>query len=85
MQGAGAGRQLRDFAYDAELLGREEIEDRASIGLTGVVKVSYTVVSDRSLLNLDAFAPLRLGWGWVRSQYLITLPNNKDEARKAAS
>src|SRR6516225_1156499 len=28
---------LRDFAYDAELLGREEIEDKALIGLTGVV------------------------------------------------
>lgn len=48
---------LRDFGYDAELFGREEIDDKALIGLSGVVKLSHAVVNGRSLLNLDAFAP----------------------------
>ncbi len=48
---------LRDFGYDQELLGRDELEEKALVGLTGVVKVSHTVVSGRMYLNLDAFAP----------------------------
>ena len=48
---------LRDFAYDAELLGRDEIEERSLVGLQGVVKISHTVVNGRPLINLDAFAP----------------------------
>jgi hypothetical protein len=50
---------LRDFGYDAELLGRDEIEEKALIGLRGVVKISHTVLHSASLLNLDAFAPER--------------------------
>jgi hypothetical protein len=71
---------LRDFGYDAELFGREEIEDKALIGLSGVVKVSHTVVSGRSLLNLDAFAPAA-AWAGIGPQPAI----HKDTARKAAS
>lgn len=48
---------LRDFAYDAELLTRDEIEDKSLVGLQGVVKITHTVVNGTSLLNLDAFAP----------------------------
>jgi hypothetical protein len=48
---------LRDFGYDAELLGRDEIDDKSLIGLRGVVKISQTVVNGTSLLNLDGFAP----------------------------
>lgn len=48
---------LRDFGYDAELLDREELDDRALVGLTGVVKVSHTVLNGRSFLNLEGFAP----------------------------
>jgi hypothetical protein len=48
---------LRDFGYDAELLGRDEIDDKHLVGLSGVVKVSHTVVKGASLLSLDAFAP----------------------------
>src|SRR5437016_13065329 len=36
---------LRDFGYDSELLGRDEIDDKNLVGLRGVV------------LNLDGFAP----------------------------
>jgi len=48
---------LRDFGYDTELLGRDEIDDKGLIGLRGVIKISHVVVNGTSLLNLDAFAP----------------------------
>jgi hypothetical protein len=48
---------LRDFGYDIELLGRDEIDEKSLIGLRGVVKTSHTVVNGTSLLNLDGFAP----------------------------
>ena len=48
---------LRDFGYDAELIGRDEIDEKGLVGLRGVVKISHTVVNGTSLLNLDGFAP----------------------------
>ena len=48
---------LRDFGYDQELLGRDEVEEKNLIGLRGVVKLSHTVVNGRAFVNLDAFAP----------------------------
>jgi hypothetical protein len=48
---------LRDFGYDRELLARGEIEDRALVGLRGVLKASQIMVNGRPYLNLDAFAP----------------------------
>jgi hypothetical protein len=47
---------LRDFGYDTELLGRDEIDEKSLVGLRGVVKISHTVVNGTSLLNLDGFA-----------------------------
>jgi len=49
---------LRDFGYDADLLGKDEIDDQALVGLQGVLKVSHTIVHGISVLNLDGFAPL---------------------------
>jgi hypothetical protein len=71
---------LRDFGYDAELFGREEIDDKALVGLSGVVKVSHRVVNGHSLLNLDAFAPAA-AWAGIGPQPAI----NKDTTQKAAS
>ena len=48
---------LRDFGYDVELLGRDEIDDKNLVGLRGVVKIGHSVVNGTSTLNLDAFAP----------------------------
>jgi hypothetical protein len=48
---------LRDFGYDTELLGRDEIDEKSLVGLRGVVKISHIVVDGASLLNLDGFAP----------------------------
>jgi hypothetical protein len=47
---------LRDFGYDTELLGKDEIDDRALLGLKGVLKVSHAIVHGISVLNLDGFA-----------------------------
>ena len=52
---------LRDFVYDTELFGHDEIEDKRLIGLTGVVKISHFVRNGTSLLNFDAFAPAEQG------------------------
>ena len=48
---------LRDFGYDAELLGRDEVDERQLVGLTGVVKISHVVFNATSLVRLDGFAP----------------------------
>src|SRR5437899_11540701 len=41
---------LRDFGYDAELLGRDELDEKGLVGLGGVVQVSHVVVHGTSLL-----------------------------------
>jgi hypothetical protein len=48
---------LRDFGYDPELIGRDEIEEKSLPGLRGIIKISHAVVNGTSLLNLDGFAP----------------------------
>jgi hypothetical protein len=48
---------LRDFGYDPELLGKNEIDDKALVDLWGVVKVSEVTVHGISVLNFDGFAP----------------------------
>ena len=48
---------LRDFGYDQELLGREEVDEKALVGLRGILKVCRRTVNGRPLLNLDGFAP----------------------------
>ena len=48
---------LRDFGYDAELLGCDELEEKQLVGLEGVIKISHTTVNGRTYVNLDAFAP----------------------------
>ncbi len=49
---------LRDFGYDAELLDREQVDEKALLGLRGVVRTSHTTLNGRSYQNLDAFAPV---------------------------
>ncbi|HXM21991.1 MAG TPA: hypothetical protein VN948_12090 [Terriglobales bacterium] len=48
---------LRDFGYDTESLGRDEIDEKNLAGLQGVVKISHAVINGTTLLNLDGFAP----------------------------
>jgi hypothetical protein len=47
---------LCDFGYDAELLGRDEVDESQLVGLQGVVKISHIVFNGTSLLRLDGFA-----------------------------
>ena len=48
---------LRNFGYDAELLGQDEVDEKALVGLRGVVKDSRAVVNGRCFVKLDAFSP----------------------------
>jgi hypothetical protein len=48
---------LRDFGYDTELLGRDEVDEAQLRGLKGAAKISHIVFNGTSLLRLDGFAP----------------------------
>ena len=48
---------LRDFGYESDLLGHDEIDDKHLVGLHGVLKISRVVVNGTPLTNLDGFAP----------------------------
>ena len=67
---------LRDFGYDIELLGRDEIDDKNLVGLRGVVKVSHAVVNGTSLLNFDGFAPAS---HWAELSSACSLKNGGSE------
>ena len=47
---------LRDFGYDPDLLGREEVDEKALLGLQGVVRTVCKTYARRSYLNFDSFA-----------------------------
>src|SRR5450631_239286 len=49
---------LRDFEYDRELLDRDQVDEKALLGLRGVIRTSQTTFNGRSYQNLDAFAPI---------------------------
>jgi len=48
---------LRDFGYDTDLLGRDEVDERTLVGLKGIVRTSRKRLAGRSFQNLDGFAP----------------------------
>lgn len=49
---------LRDFGYDTDLLGRDEVDERSLTGLRGIVRISHATVNGQTFLNLDGFAPV---------------------------
>jgi len=55
---------LRDFGYDPDLLGREEVDERSLLGLRGIVRTVRKTFARRSFLNLDSFAP-PAEWGAI--------------------
>ncbi len=69
---------LRDFGYDQDLLGHDEIDDKRLVGLRGVVKVSHATVNGRRFTNLDAFASAE---AWED----LPKPPQKEQIREAAS
>src|ERR1700688_4098183 len=48
---------LRDFGYDQDLMGRDEVDEKALLGLRGIVRISHTTLNHRTFLNLGGFAP----------------------------
>jgi hypothetical protein len=48
---------LRDFGYDADLLRRDQVDEKALLNLRGVVRTSHKVFNGRSCQTLDSFAP----------------------------
>ena len=68
---------LRDFGYDTDLLGRDEVDERALVGLRGIVRISHTRLSGRSFLNLERFAPAA-DWEEV-STALISAPDAQEQ------
>ena len=48
---------LRDFGYDPELLGQDQVEEKALLNLRGVIRTSLVTFNGRSYQNLEAFAP----------------------------
>jgi hypothetical protein len=47
---------LRDFGYDADLLDRDQVDEKALLNLRGVVRTSRKILNGRSYQNLDSFA-----------------------------
>ena len=48
---------LRDFGYDTDLLADDAIDEKAMVGLRGVVKISHITFHGTLVLNLEGFAP----------------------------
>jgi hypothetical protein len=69
---------LRDFGYDPDQLDRDELDDKAMLGLRGVLKISHAVINGRALLNVDAFAPAA-AWDGIGPSSVST------ESKRAAS
>src|ERR1700739_1008567 len=61
---------LRDFGYDTDLLGRDEVDESQLVGLKGVVKIGHIVFEGASLLRLDGFAP---AGRWSEANPIIAL------------
>ena len=47
---------LQDFGYDPDLLNGDDIDEKAVVGLKGVLRLSHRSVNGRSFPNLEAFA-----------------------------
>jgi len=47
---------LRDFSYDADLLNRDQVDEKALLNLRGVIRTSPKILNGRSYQNLDSFA-----------------------------
>ena len=48
---------LRDFGYDQDPIGRDEVDEKALLSLRGVVRIFHTTLNGRRFLNLSGFAP----------------------------
>ena len=67
---------LRDFGYDPELLGQDQIDERALLNLQGVLRTSLVTFNGRSYQNLDSFAPTA---AWDEFSAALIEPRNSDD------
>jgi hypothetical protein len=72
---------LRDFLYDTDLLGREEIDEKVLSGLRGVVKISHTTVNALPCSPLTASLLQASGRTCLR---LLCLPPPKNGGSEVA-
>jgi hypothetical protein len=47
---------LRNFGYDADLLNRDQVDEKALVNLRGMVCTSHKILHRHSYQNLDSFA-----------------------------
>ena len=50
---------LRDFGYDPDLLGRDEVDEKALLGLTGIIETSRTTLQRAFLPESRSFCTCR--------------------------
>jgi hypothetical protein len=43
---------LRDFGYDPDLMGRDEVDEKGLMGLRGIVRISHTTLNGHMFLIL---------------------------------
>ena len=67
---------LRDFGYDPDLMGRDEVDEKALLGLRGIVRISHTTLNGRTFLNLGGFAPAS---EW--EELSVSVPSSQEVAR----
>jgi hypothetical protein len=48
---------MSDFGYDSDLLSQDQVDEKALLKLSGVVRTSQVILNGRSFQNLEAFAP----------------------------
>ena len=73
---------LRDFGYDPELLERNEIDDKSLVGLCGVVKITQSVISGTTVIDLEGFAPASR---WRKPSDGTEIPRSSAIAESAAA
>ena len=64
---------LRDFGYDTDLLGQDEVDEKSLVGLQGVVKIGHVVVNNTTFVNLEGFAP---AGQWQELSPAVVSPTN---------
>ena len=69
---------LRDFGYEQSLLEHDDVDEKALVGLRGIVRVSSIALNGHSFLNLEAFAS---AGDWEEVSIAKIAPTSIGEAR----
>ena len=66
---------LTDFGYDTELLGRDQVDEKALLNLCGIIRSSHTMVNGRTRISMPSRPQQR--------EALPTAPTNGDRGAGA--